>query len=179
VEPEGRRRPVGRVRPWRSRGGLGRVAMTSIERTAYPRFGRLVTARELLELGLTPDEVTWVRERTRSDEHLLALAVSLKCFQRLGHFPRQDEVPEVVVDHVRRSLGLSQATKLFLGSERTAKGQRELVRDYVGVVLGPEWARTVAAGAIRTAAEAKNNPPDLIILRSAGRAGPSGRIIGP
>lgn len=64
-----------------------------------------------------------MRERTRSDDHLLALTVSLKCFHRLGHFPRQDEVPEVVVDHVRRSLGLSQATKLVLGSERTAKGQ--------------------------------------------------------
>jgi hypothetical protein len=32
--------------------------MTSIERTAYPRFRRLVTARELVELTPTPDEVT-------------------------------------------------------------------------------------------------------------------------
>jgi hypothetical protein len=72
--------------------------MTSIERTAYPRFGRLVTARELVELSPTPDEVTWAKGRTRSDAHLLALVTSLKCLQRLGYFPRQDRVPEVVVD---------------------------------------------------------------------------------
>lgn len=83
--------------------------MTSIERTAYPRFGRLVTARELAELTPTPDEVTWARDRTRSEAHLLALAVSLKCFQRLGYFPRREQVPETVVDHIRRHLELSPA----------------------------------------------------------------------
>ena len=51
--------------------------MTSIERTAYPRFRRLVTAREVVELTPTPDEVAWARDRTRSDSHLLALVVSL------------------------------------------------------------------------------------------------------
>ncbi len=65
--------------------------MTSIERTAYPRFKRLVTARELAGLSPTPDEVGWARDRTRSDAHLLALVVSLKCFQRLGYFPRRNE----------------------------------------------------------------------------------------
>jgi len=54
--------------------------MTSIEQTAYPRFGRLVTARELVELSPIPDEVAWARDRTRSDAHLLALVTSLKCF---------------------------------------------------------------------------------------------------
>ncbi len=32
--------------------------MTSFERTAYPRFGRLVTARELAGLSPAPDEGT-------------------------------------------------------------------------------------------------------------------------
>ncbi|MHB8311773.1 MAG: hypothetical protein ACYDD0_00495, partial [Candidatus Dormibacteria bacterium] len=35
--------------------------MTSIERTAYPRFGRLVTAQEVVELSPTLDEVTWAK----------------------------------------------------------------------------------------------------------------------
>ena len=59
--------------------------MTSIERTAYPRFRRLVTARELVEVTPTPDEVAWAKDRASSDTHLLALVVSLKCFQRLGY----------------------------------------------------------------------------------------------
>jgi hypothetical protein len=42
---------------------------------------------------------------------LLALMVSLKCFQRLGYFPRGELVPEVVVEHVRDyCLALDQRT---------------------------------------------------------------------
>ena len=135
--------------------------MTSIERTAYPRFGRVVTARELEVLTPPPDEIQWARERTRSDEHLLALVVALKCFQRLGYFPRSEQVPEVVIGHVRRCLGLSAGTTPEAG-QRTAACQRELVRGRVGAVFDPERARTLAAGAIRAAAEVKNHPPDLI-----------------
>ena len=86
---------------------FGRAAMTSIERTAYPRFGRVITARELDALGPLLDEIQWARERSRSDEHLLALVLALKCFQRLGHFPREDRVPEAVVERVRSCLGLA------------------------------------------------------------------------
>jgi hypothetical protein len=42
--------------------------MASIERTAYPRFRRLVTARELALMSPAEDEVAWARARVRSDE---------------------------------------------------------------------------------------------------------------
>ena len=61
--------------------------MTSIERTAYPRFGRVMTARELDALSPLPEEIEWARERSRAEEHLLGLVVALKCFQRLGLLP--------------------------------------------------------------------------------------------
>ncbi|MEW2386321.1 DUF4158 domain-containing protein [Micromonospora sp. NPDC047707] len=59
--------------------------MASIERTAYPRLKRMVSARELHD-AFTPmvDEVGWARERTRSPQHLLALVVLLKTYHRLG-----------------------------------------------------------------------------------------------
>lgn len=135
--------------------------MASIERTAYPRFRRLVSARELSSLSPTDDEVAWARARARSGEHLLALVLSLRCFERLGYFPRPDEVPLAVVEHVRRCLELPEGTTPSRGSE-TAKWQHGLVRERVGVVHDPERARAVAAEAIRSAAEVKNNPPDLI-----------------
>jgi len=136
--------------------------MTSIERTAYPRFRRLVTARELAELAPTPDEVAWARDRSRTDDHLLALVVSLKCFQRLGYFPRPDQVPEIVLGHLRRSVDLPESVVPEPGSARTAEAQRQLVRERAGAVLDPERARQLAAGAIREAAQVKNHPPDLI-----------------
>jgi hypothetical protein len=59
--------------------------MTWIERTAYPRLPHTVSARELGEV-FTPsvDEVVWARERTQSEQHLLALVVLLKSYQFLG-----------------------------------------------------------------------------------------------
>jgi hypothetical protein len=59
--------------------------VSSIERTAYPRFGRVVSAGELDALCPLPDEIAWARERSRSDEHLLGLVPGLKCCQHLGY----------------------------------------------------------------------------------------------
>ena len=47
--------------------------MASIERTAYPRLKRFMSARELHVFYTSqPDEIVWAREATSSDEHLLA-----------------------------------------------------------------------------------------------------------
>ena len=46
--------------------------MASIERTAYPRLKRFMSARELHVFYTSqPDEIVWAREATSSDEHLL------------------------------------------------------------------------------------------------------------
>ena len=135
--------------------------MASIERTAYPRFRRLVTARDLASMSPTEDEVAWARTDARSDEHLLTLGLSLTCFQRLGYFPRSGEVSGKGVEHVRRCRALPEGTAPSCGDE-TAKLQRRLVREHLGVTHDPEQARAVACAAIRSAAEIKNDPPDLI-----------------
>ena len=59
--------------------------MTSVERTAYPQFRRLTSAR-VLHVFFTPswDEVEWARERAETTEALLVLLVALKCFQKHG-----------------------------------------------------------------------------------------------
>ncbi|GAA1916503.1 hypothetical protein [Streptantibioticus ferralitis] len=54
--------------------GLYGFGTTSIERTAYPRFKRLITARELhLFFSPSREEVDWPVARTDSDGHQLAL----------------------------------------------------------------------------------------------------------
>jgi hypothetical protein len=72
----------------------GASGLTSIERTAYPRFRRLTTAR-VLHVFFTPteDEAAWARERTESPEALLALVVDLKCFQKMARFCSREEIP--------------------------------------------------------------------------------------
>ncbi len=135
--------------------------MTSIERTAYPRFGRLVTARESDGLVPVAEEVEWARAASRSEEHLLSLVVALKCFQRLGYFPRAGQVPLVMIQRVRGCLGLGDAA-VWQPPDRTGRWQQQLVRERLGVVSDPERARSLAEHAIRSEAEVKNHPPDLI-----------------
>jgi hypothetical protein len=64
--------------------------VTSIERTAYPQFRRLTSAR-VLHVFFTPsdDEVEWARDRSESAESLL---VALKCFQKMARFCPQPAV---------------------------------------------------------------------------------------
>jgi hypothetical protein len=69
--------------------------VTSIERTAYPRFRHDPNARELQEL-FTPaqDEVGFVQSLIReNNQHLFAAMLLLKCLQYLGYFPDLAEDP--------------------------------------------------------------------------------------
>ncbi len=93
--------------------------MTSIERTAYPRFKRLVTAHEL-HLFFTPsrEEARWAAERTDSDAHQLALLLALKSYQRMGHFPKIDRIPDRVVEFVRRAVDLPEGTRPAYAAEK-------------------------------------------------------------
>jgi len=95
--------------------------VTSIERTAYPQFKRLTSAR-VLHVFFTPaaEEVGWGRERTASPEALLALVVDLKCFQRMARFCSREETPQVVVGHVRHCLGLARRLSLITGCTKVS-----------------------------------------------------------
>src|SRR5271166_7160385 len=144
------------------RGRRGR-RVTSIERTAYPQFRRLTSAR-VLHVFFTPseDEAAWARERTETPESLLALLVDLKCFQRMARFCSREEIPHAVTDHVRHCLGLAPETEADHGAERTIRLHRGLVRRRQGATRDPRRARAPAAAAIREAAQVRNHPPDLI-----------------
>lgn len=137
--------------------------MASIDRTAYPRFARVVSGRELAE-AFTPTaaEVDWARGRTQDVQHLLVLVVWLKSYQRLGYFPKLADVPEAVSVHVRGVLELPDEVALGQDAERTAKRHRQFVRDRLGVTYEPARVREITETAIRKAVRTKDNPADLI-----------------
>ncbi|MFG2586206.1 DUF4158 domain-containing protein [Streptomyces malaysiensis] len=137
--------------------------MTSIERTAYPRFKRLITAHELhLFFSPTRDELQWAADATDGNEHLLALLLMLKSYQRMGCFPALEDVPEPVVEFVRRQVELPEGTLPLYRAERTAKHHRGLVRKKFGVKYDQGEARRIVERSIRKEATAKNRPADLI-----------------
>lgn len=138
-------------------------AVTSVERTAYPIFPRMVLARDLqVFFTPSPDEVVWAREKTGTDEHLLALTLALKCFQKMGRFPKAAEVPEAVLEHVRWCLELDERVLPVYASAKTRDSHRVLVRRLGEVGHNPGKARKVAQKAMWDAAWVRNHPPDLI-----------------
>jgi hypothetical protein len=79
-----------------------------------------------------PDEIEWAQTKTTTEQHFLALVVLLKCYQRLGYFPKLVDVPAVVVEFVRGKLELDQAVAPAHESDRTLWRHRDFVRGAVG-----------------------------------------------
>ncbi|HEY6790807.1 MAG TPA: DUF4158 domain-containing protein [Trebonia sp.] len=79
---------------------------------------------------------------------LLALMVQAKCFGRLGYFPRLEDVPDAVVGHIWRDLGLGEDVRAMYDSDRTRGAHRTLIRRRSKVVSDMPAARGLAAGKI-------------------------------
>jgi hypothetical protein len=88
--------------------------------------------------------------------------VRLKCYQRLGYFPKLADVPAVVVDHVRGQLGMAEDVAAEADAVRTGKRHRQFVRDRLKMKYEAARVREVAEAAIRKAVQSKDNPDDLI-----------------
>ncbi|EFH81097.1 DUF4158 domain-containing protein [Ktedonobacter racemifer] len=81
--------------------------MTAIERTAYPRFTRAPSAKELRELYTpTSAEKDFVNSKVRGASQKFALMILLKVYQRLHYFPEPQTIPGSLIGHVRDSLRL-------------------------------------------------------------------------
>jgi hypothetical protein len=134
-----------------------------IERTAYPRFKRNPSVRELAQL-YTPTlrELDLAQRATRGGEgQQLAFLVMLKGFQRLGYFPRDEEIPASVVSHVRSRLGVGPDTSA-VPPQRSRQRYRDAIREYLGVKPFGGEARRVAAEAVADAALSMDEPADLV-----------------
>ena len=136
--------------------------MASIERTAYPRLKKHFTKSEL-HLFYTPtlEEIFFVRETARNDEPHLHLLVQLKTFQRLGYFPRLEDVPEAVIAHLRSALHLPEEC-LPLVIPRTLYRHQNAVCRFLNVKSYGEPARRLIIKTVFEAAQVMDNPADLI-----------------
>src|SRR5579871_6984655 len=82
-------------------GSEEHFGMTAIERTAYPRFKRSFTAKELEEVYTpTPEERFLAHRSTKGLIAEAGFLVLLKTHQRLGRFIPLAEVPSSILDHI-------------------------------------------------------------------------------
>ncbi|ODU40551.1 MAG: transposase [Lysobacteraceae bacterium SCN 69-123] len=140
--------------------------MTTLHETAYPRLKPDPTAKELQDIYTpTVAELQCVRGITTGPATRLALLLHLKLFQRLGYFTMLADVPERIVQHVARAIGMRRVPADKLASYDASGGKRghlAQLRSFLNVRplddAGRNWLGTVA----ETAAQTKHIVPDIV-----------------
>ena len=136
--------------------------MALIERTAYPSFGPDPSPKDLAEFYTpTSEETRFAKAATRGGTPVLGFLVMLKGFQRLGYFPRPEEVPEAIVTHLRHRLRLDPGVRAAPPLRSSAR-YREAIRGHLGVKAYGDEARRTATEAVAGAALAMDDPADLV-----------------
>lgn len=140
--------------------------MAAIHDTAYPRLKYNLTQKEIARV-YTPidEEIAWLRKRRFKGEQPLACLVYLKCFQRLGYFPKPGDIPVSVINYIAGFTRFHQEEyqRLPAVPKATQKRIKDAVRRHCGVepftlkVQGP-WIKSFAKDIART----KENVVDII-----------------
>lgn len=136
--------------------------MTSIERTAYPRFKKNISKKEL-EQVYTPSqaELTLISKLARKSELRFGATLLLKSFQRLGYFPAFNDIPRPIVQHIAESLDFHMSHNLDY-EDRTLYRQHQNIRNYLDVSEYNRKGAKIIETSMTTAAQVMDNPADII-----------------
>lgn len=139
--------------------------MASIERTAYPRFDRIMSDRELrARYEVTDDEQGFIRSMANGEASRLTLAVMLKTRQQLGYYPSLREVPDQIRAYVAEQCGFAAGTSLLDATphKTSLHRHRAAVRVHLGSKPYARGGRKLLNQSIDEAAETMSDPADLI-----------------
>jgi hypothetical protein len=108
--------------------------MTTIERTAYPRFKSAFTQDELAHFyNPTESDAVFVENRAIDETHQLAMMILLKAFQKLGYLPRLDDVPVSVGKHIARQMQRSWPDQLHDLPRMTRSRYRQAIYTHLDI----------------------------------------------
>ncbi len=137
--------------------------MTSIERTAYPRFKRYYTPNELKQIYTpTQDEIKFAYEHTKGENNFLNIIVLLKSFQRLGYFPDLNNIPPQIINQIKKELSIPEEINCHYSQKRTLYRHRQLIREYINVVPFNQQGIDKLTKIVTKSAYYMDNPADLI-----------------
>jgi TnpA family transposase len=137
--------------------------LTSIERTAYPRFESEFSEKILVEL-YTPseDEIEFAKGLARQPDQQLALLIALKCVQRLGYFPILENVPMPIQQYLCNCLAMPHSTLPIIEKERTRYRHRDAIRALLGLKTYTKHGGPVVDTFVLRSAETMSDPADLV-----------------
>ena len=139
--------------------------MTAIERTAYPRFKRNLTAKDLAEVYTpTPAERFLAARSTKGSVAEVGFLVLLKTYQRLGRFIPLSEVPAPILEHIAGLIDPHLDVSDLDSYDGSGTRQRHipLIRDAQQLKPYGPAARTCLLKAMIGAARTKEDLADLI-----------------
>ena len=111
--------------------------MSSIEKTAYPRFPKrkkIKPAELNRSYSLRDDEANMINLAAKTDKSRFNLAIQLKTFQRLGYFIEIDKIPPEIIAHIRQSLKYHyRLTPGYTGNNKSIYRHRQKIREFLNV----------------------------------------------
>lgn len=136
--------------------------MATIERTAYPRFKKNISKKELIKIyNLNSEEIEIAHRSAKGELQVANFILLLKSFQRLGYFPKINEIPIEIVKYICFQLKITPDIELNLPN-RTLYRYKNLIRQYLNITEFGVSARHVLTEATYKSAQVMNNPADLI-----------------
>src|SRR6185312_5244051 len=143
-----------------------RQSMTSVYRTAYPRFhpNQKLRGKELeADYSLTSTELSYIKENIRGDNLRLGFAVLLKVFQRMGYFPAMNLIPEAAVKYVREQINfIKSSTEFVYEHESSFNRHRRRVYEYLKIKRYDKEIRSHAIKVAYNTSQTMNFPADII-----------------
>jgi TnpA family transposase len=139
--------------------------MTAIERTAYPRFKRILTAKDLEEVYTpTPQERFLALRSTKGTVAEAGFLVLLKTHQRLGRFIALREVPSAILNHIIKIVDPNLNASDLETYDTSGTRQRHIPLVRAARELQPygPTARTCLLKAMIGVARTKDDVADLI-----------------
>ncbi len=139
--------------------------MTAIERTAYPRFKRILSAKDLEEVYTpTPQERFLALRSTKGAVAEAGFLVLLKTHQRLGRFIPLSEVPFAILNHIVKIVdpNLNVSDLETYDTSGTRQHHVPLIRAARQLKSYSPAARTCALKAMISVARTKEDVADLI-----------------
>lgn len=133
--------------------------------TAYPRLKSTVTDAELAEIYTpTPEEITFADMHTQSETAKVGALLLLKTFQRLGYFLPIAAIPQRIVRHITRSVGLVTVPEGFAtyDTSHTRVRHLSLIRAHLHVTAYSRAVRPLLLTTGQDAAETKEDWADII-----------------
>ncbi len=110
--------------------------MSSIEKTAYPRFPqrkKIKQAELNRHYSIPQTERLMIEQAANTKKSQFNLALQLKAFQRLGYFVNLTEIPDEVVMHIRQALKCHYRLTPGYRDKMTKYRHRKKIREFLNV----------------------------------------------